>query len=232
MSRLAARFALDCRIQFRSGFYTVSVIVAGLAAILLSFLDEEALAWVLPLVLFENTIINTFFFVAGLILLEKAEGSLGAEAVTPLTDGEYLISKVATLTLLTVVEGVALTLLTYGLPQSLPLLAFGLTTASLIFTLAGLAVMTRYTSVNEFLMPSIPYTIGLCIPMLVSFGLVEGRAVVFHPLQPSMDALTAAFEGVDARPLAYLLFAPLPWIGVAVLLARRLFKRRQAATTR
>ena len=224
MTRLTTRMVLDCRLQFRNGFYTVSLIVAGLAAILLNFLNDEALAWVLPLVLFENTIINTFFFVAGLILLEKAEGSLSAEAVTPLRGTEYLASKVMTLTLLTIVEGVALTLLTYGMPPNLPLLVLGLAGAALLFTLAGLAVMTRYASINEFLMPSVAYTLLLCIPMLEYFGMLEGAVFLLHPLQPSMEALAHAFTGADGPMLTYVLVAPLPWIALAGFMALRLFR--------
>lgn len=45
-----------------------------------------------------NLPLATFFFIAGLVLLEKGEGTLEAQIVTPLTAGGYLASKILTLT--------------------------------------------------------------------------------------------------------------------------------------
>ena len=45
-----------------------------------------------------NLVIGTFYFMGGLVLLEKDEGSLEARVTTPLKPTEYLSAKVLTLT--------------------------------------------------------------------------------------------------------------------------------------
>ncbi|MEJ2133289.1 MAG: ABC transporter permease, partial [Gammaproteobacteria bacterium] len=84
MTRLLSRMVWDARLQARNGFYYAAAFVVGLLVIMLSWLPEQIMAWVLPLVLFGNLVTNGFYFVGGLVLLEKAEGSLEAQSVTPL----------------------------------------------------------------------------------------------------------------------------------------------------
>ena len=58
----------------------------------------------LPAVVFGNLVAVNFYFMAGLILLGKGEGTLEAQVVTPLAYWEYLVSKTVTLAALSLVE--------------------------------------------------------------------------------------------------------------------------------
>jgi hypothetical protein len=51
-----------------------------------------------PAILMINLQITTFFFVAGLILLERDEGTLAALAVSPLSASGYLVMRTFSLT--------------------------------------------------------------------------------------------------------------------------------------
>lgn len=114
MSRFHAALRTDLRLQLRQGFYLAGAFVAAIWIAILSQLPADGVRVALPAFLFLNGLTTTFFFVAGLVLFEKREGVLAALVVTPLRDGEYLASKVATLSLLAAVEGITIVLLGWG----------------------------------------------------------------------------------------------------------------------
>jgi hypothetical protein len=89
------------------------------------------------MLIFGNLLINGFFFMAGLVLLEKGEGTLEAQVVTPLRTGEYLASKVITLTVLSLLESVLLVLLAVGLDINWLALLAGVALMTPLLALAG-----------------------------------------------------------------------------------------------
>ena len=126
MSRLLATMGTDLRLQHRNGFYYAVAFVLILFAILVSQLPAfDWTRWLPPLV-FGNLVMVSFFFVGGLVLLEKGEGTLEAQVVTPLRVGEYLGSKIATLALLSLVENLIIVSL-----ACFPIRAWAPTAASL-----------------------------------------------------------------------------------------------------
>ena len=104
MTRLAATLAADVRVQFRNGFYLATAFVVTCSVVGLRWLPTDVAALLLPVVVLENIVVNTFYFVSALLLLERGEGTLAAQSVTPLRADEYLASKVLTLTALSLVE--------------------------------------------------------------------------------------------------------------------------------
>jgi fluoroquinolone transport system permease protein len=235
MHRLLATVRTDMRLQFRNGFYYVTLFVVGVWALLLAQLPAVDLdvTWLLPAMLLGNLVITTFYFVGGLVLLEKGEGTLEAQVVTPLRVGEYLAAKVSTLAGLALVENVALVaLLVWVLPvlreggrlAPLPLVA-GLLLGAALFTLAGFLAVARYRSVNEYLFPSMLYMGLLMLPLFPYFGLGHGDWFYWHPLQAPLVLLRAAFEPVALGQLAYGLLYGALWLALLAVASRRIFVR-------
>jgi fluoroquinolone transport system permease protein len=225
MSRLVTTMGWDVRLQFRNGFYYAAGFVALYSILLLSWPSREDRAWILPVFVFSNMLINTFYFLGGLVLLEKREGTLEAQVVTPLRTWEYLASKLVTLTALGLLENLAIVIATYGLGfRILPLLV-GMLLAAAIYCLLGFAVVARYDSINEYLMPSFLFTALLSIPLLPYFGLGSGWWFYLHPLHGTLSWIRAAFEPVPAWELIYGLLYPLVWIVPVFAWSRRSFHR-------
>lgn len=194
--RLAAAAAGDARLQLRQGFYYAAGFVLVVLIAVGRELPADALAWLLPVIVLANVQVNGFYFLAGLVLLEKAEGTLEAQVVTPLRPAEYLASKVTTLTALSVVENVLLVLATRGAGAvSAPLVA-GIVLATVLFCLAGFLAVARHDSINELLMPSFLYTAVLSLPLVPYFGLVESRFFDLHPLQAPLLLMAEPFAMV------------------------------------
>lgn len=225
MSRLHSTLLTDLRLQWRNGFYTAAAIMLALFVLLLGQLPRRDLAWIVPAVIVNNLIVNGFYFVAGLVLLEKGEGSLQAQVVTPLRPAEYLGAKVASLTLLSIAENGLLAFLSLGGGVSAGWLLLGIVAGTCFFTLSGFLVVVRYESVNEYLLPSIVIVSALTLPLLTYFGVgnsdLLSTLLYMHPLQAVLLALRAA-TGVALAgwQVAYVLFYPVMVTYVTLRLAQ------------
>lgn len=225
MKRLLATLRCDVRLQLRNGFYYAAAFVAAVNVLILHWLPRESLGWLLPALLLENMLINTFYFMAGLVLLEKGEGTISAQVVTPLRTWEYLAAKVLSLALLSVVEALAIAGLALRLGFApIPLVA-GIALAAALFCLYGFIVVARYDSINEYLLPSVLYTAVLGLPLLGYFGLWASPLLYLHPVQAPLVILQAAFRPLAAWQWAYGLVYSALWIGIAGGLSQRAFRR-------
>ena len=115
-------------------------------------------------------LVNTFYFVSGLLLLERGEGTFAAQSVTPLRTDEYLASKVLTLTALSLAESLLIATAVAGFDGRLVVMALGIALAAVLFCLSGVALIVHYESINEFILPSVLYTAILSLPVLGYFG--------------------------------------------------------------
>jgi hypothetical protein len=93
MTRLLSLARWDMSLQFRNGFYYVSAFAAVFMIVLLKQFEVTDFGYWWPAIITGNLTINAFYFMAGLVLLEKAEGTLEAQIVTPLRPWEILGSK-------------------------------------------------------------------------------------------------------------------------------------------
>ena len=120
MTAFVTALRWDVVLQARNGFYWASAFVVLVIGGLLLAVPEAARAngavWV-PAIVAVNLQITTFFFMAGLMLLERDEGTLSALAVSPLTPGAYLATRVVTLTALAAVETIVLVLIAFDAGQ-------------------------------------------------------------------------------------------------------------------
>jgi fluoroquinolone transport system permease protein len=225
MSRLGATVRSDVRLQMRNGFYWAAGFLAFFSVVVLNLLSAETLAWIVPPFVFSNLLMNTFYFIGGLVLLEKAEGTLEAQVVTPLRTSEYLVSKIVTLTALAILENLAIVGLTLGLDVRLTPLAAGMLLAGPIYALFGFATVARYDSINEYLFPSFIFVVLLSPPLLTYFGVWGGLWTVLHPLQPAMVLMEGAVRSLTAGEWLYGVLGSIAWIVPAFLWSRATFHR-------
>lgn len=223
--RFGATLMQDIRLQWRNGFYYASAFVAlVLILLLLQVRGVDMRAW-WPAIILENLVINAFYFMSGLVLLEKGEGTLEALLVTPLLDWEYLASKVLSLTLVASVETLAVVLIISGVPANPFWLLLGLLFQIGIFSLYGFIVVARYDSISEFLLPSILWTMAYSLPLLTYFDLVQTRLMLLHPIQAPLALIEAAFGPVPGWQIGYGLLYGTLWLALAFSYSRRAFYR-------
>jgi fluoroquinolone transport system permease protein len=223
---------LDIRLQWRNGFYYATLIVLVLWAVLSTLLTLPRLDWLLPGLLLGNLLVNTFYFLGGLILLEKGEQTLAAQIVTPLQIRDYLGSKLLTLTGLALLENIVLTAVVAGLHFNGLFLTAGLALAALLFCLAGFLVVIRYDAINEYLLPSMLYTSLLLLPLFSYFASWDHWLLWLHPMQGPLLLLQAAWQMVPVGQLLWAVGHSLLWIGGLYWLAERAFHRFVVETPR
>ncbi len=225
MRRLLATMHCDVRLQMRNGFYYAVLFVVACWGLLIWQLPAFDWRLMLPVLILGNLTVTAFYFIGGQVFLEKTEGTLEAQVVTPLRIGEYLASKVATLTGLSLIENLAVAAIFQGFGfNPLPLTA-GVVLASILFALIGFVTVARYEAINEYLLPSVLYTIALGIPYLHYFGLWTHPVMYVHPILATMILMKAAFLPVEPWQLVYGVIYPLVCVIPAFIWSRRAFDR-------
>jgi fluoroquinolone transport system permease protein len=208
----------DIVLQARNGFYWASAFLVVAISTLLLSLPESAransAAWV-PAILTVNLQITTFFFVAGLMLLERDEGTLSALAVSPLSPSGYLAMRTFSLTGLAAAETLAIVWIGFGASGSWPLLLAGTAALGVIYTGLGAAIAARYESVNALLLPASAFVALLLLPLLPHFGLAPRWLFVVHPLEPPMTLLRAGYVAIDRIEVALAIVGSFGWSALA-----------------
>ena len=212
----------DIVVQARNGFYWASVFVvlaiSGLlAALPIAVLNNPGL-WVPALAAF-NLQITTFFFVAGLLLLEKDEGTLTALGASPLSARKYLLAHTITLTTLAAAETLVIIWLGFGLTTAWALFA-GIGALGVTYTCFGVALAARYDSINSLLLPASVIVTVLLLPLLGHFGLAPRRLLIWHPMQPAITLMRAAYEPTSMRELLFGVAGSAIWASLAFRLAQ------------
>jgi fluoroquinolone transport system permease protein len=225
VKRLLSTILCDLRLQWRNGFYAVTAFVVFFWLIIASQIPAEGNGWLIPAIIGGNLVVNTFYYIAGLVLLEKGEGTLEAQVVTPLRTSEYLLSKLVTLVALSLVENLLIIGLWAGFGFRLLPLVLGILLASVLYILVGFITVTRYDSINEFLMPSVVIVTLLLIPLADAFGLVSSPLFYLHPVQAPLMLMRAAVQPVGIGVIIYGLLYSAISVGLAFILSQRAFHR-------
>jgi fluoroquinolone transport system permease protein len=225
MNRLLSTIRCDITLQLRNGFYAATIFVTLLWALILFQIGTLDLRWLLPPLVVGNLMVGTFSFIGGLVLLERGEGSLTAQVVTPLRISEYLTSKVVTLALLAVVETLVIVLLMAGWRFNALLLIVGAALAAAIYCLAGFIAVARYDSINEYLLPSGMYVAALWIPLIAYIGQSRPWILYLHPLFAPLLLVEASFVTLTWWQIAYGIGYSLAWVILLYLASRFAFRR-------
>lgn len=176
----------DIRFQFKQGFYLVYVAIVVMYLIILHYLPASITGIVLPLVVFSDPSVLGMFFIGGIIMLEKGQGLLQVFTITPLRTTEYLISKVLSLALVSMLATVALTVFSSCTRVNWVLVLLTTVLTSGIFTLCGVLISAGCRNVNQYLIKSIPYMLLFVLPC---FSLVWFPTPGWFSVFPAVTAL-------------------------------------------
>ena len=176
----------DMRFQFKQGFYFVYVAIVIMYLIILHYLPTNITGIALPLVVFSDPSVLGMFFIGGIIMLEKGQGLLQVFTVTPLRTTEYLISKVLSLSIVSVMATVALTVFSLYSQVNWVLVILATVLTSGIFTLCGVLITAGCWNVNQYLLKTIPYMLLFVLPCFVFIWFPTGS---WFRLFPSVAAL-------------------------------------------
>jgi fluoroquinolone transport system permease protein len=168
MHRFAALLRAEIRFQRRHGFYVAYAAVCLLYIGMLHALPASSRGVVIGVLVFVDTSVLGFIFVGGIELLERAQGVDRWLFVSPARLGELIGAKVVSLTVLSLAATAVLYAGALQLPPLLPVLAACLINA-VFFTLFGIILSLKVTSMNGFFLLSVPATLPfVLIPLLIA----------------------------------------------------------------
>lgn len=213
MRQWLAALRADVRLQARHGFYAASafivVVIGGLLLTIPAAARADHGLWV-PALFVVNLPMTTLFFIAGLISLERDEGTLYALGVAPVTAGHYLALRMVTLTLLATVETLAVAWLAFGVGSWPPMVA-GALALGVFYTACGAGLSAHYTSINQLILPGSVFVTFLLLPLLAHFGMASRQLFLLHPIEPPLTLVRASYAGASMVDAAFGAVGSLLW---------------------
>jgi len=201
--------------QYKNGIYFVSLFVLILWISLFSQIKTISLIGLVPMFILGNLSLTTFYFLSGILLFEKGEGSLEAQVTTPIRSWEYLSARVITLSLLATLENLIITIALVGWHFNFIPVLLGTFLAGCLFCLVGFLTVIRYDSINEFLLPSFLWMLLTSLPIVSGLWLPNAFFWYLHPIYGSFKLIASGFQPEHNWILGYAVLFP---IGTLMLL--------------
>lgn len=205
MGRIINALKADVLFQFKQGFYFIYIVISVFYLIVLSQLSPSVIKHILPILLYIDPSILGLFFIGGILLLEKEQGLLSLLYVTPLKISEFMISKLTSLCMISIVITFSISLLSYSGHVNYLLLLLGITLTSLIYTLFGFTIASRSKSVNDFFVKMIPMMILFIIPIILMFIFPDILLLSLFPSVATFKLVWGAYHGMGLFETTYLL---------------------------
>lgn len=179
----------DIRFQWNYGFYYLYFFVCVVYVVILFLIPSGFQAKMSALVIFSDPATLGIIFIGAIILFEKEEHVLSSLSVSPVKAEEYVASKVISLSLLSMLSAGVLSLV-FCIEAFFSVL-LGVFLGSVVFTLIGIVIVSRVSSVNQFMLILIFVMMIIMLPALCeSLGLVTW----LMPILPS-NAVLRLIEG-------------------------------------
>ncbi len=219
--RLPRLIAGDMRFQWRYGFYFIYAVFCALYTFLLFAFPAPWRANAASVMIYTDPAAMGLFFMGAIVLLEKSERVLNALAVSPVRVWEYIAAKAISLMLISVLVALILALAA-GLGNVWEvLLSVALT--SVIFTLLGLIAATRISSLNRYVLVTVPIEVVCVVPPLIHL-FAPGGVLRWFPLSGSVALIAGGSQNRLADILMLLLCMVCLWL-IALRATAKMWKR-------
>ncbi|WP_042220814.1 fluoroquinolone export ABC transporter permease subunit [Oceanobacillus manasiensis] len=220
--RFHTAFFYDIKIQIRHGLYAVYILVSLFYIIALYQIPEQYREMVGVFITFSDPGVLGFFFIGGLVLLERNQNILDNLFITPYKVEEYILSKALSLTVLSIISSYAIHISVFGFSFGMILFLIGVFLTSMFFTIFGLGVAVRSHTLNGFFLLSSSYSLIFCLPLLELVG-IDYSLFMLLPTKGALLLISTAFSPINMLEMIYAIGILLFWSLVAFWWARRSF---------
>jgi fluoroquinolone transport system permease protein len=221
--RVASALRYDILFQFRHGFYYAYLFVTAIYVLALLNLHQNIRAAVTTMLLFTDTTMLGFFFIGAIVLLEKGQNILESLFVTPLRVYEYFISKVASLTLISLLSALIIVLTTHGPFKNIFVFIAGLAVSSCFYTLFGFIFAARAKNVNDYFAKALGVGLFICLPVIGYFNIFKTPMFYIFPTQATIILIEIAFKDFSILEIVYAFVCLTVWSVIAAVFAYRSF---------
>lgn len=177
----------DIKFQVKYGFYLLYGILTALYLVVLFAMPERWRNHAAALLIFSDPAAMGLFFMGAVVLLEKSQGVPCAFAVSPVKAMEYIIAKVVSFGAIALVAASILAIA--AKVEHLGCMLVGTALSEVIFTLSGIIIATKITSLNQFVLWTIPIEIIGFIPAILHLFGTGPDVLRFYPASVCMDMI-------------------------------------------
>ena len=215
--RIWALLRGDIRFQYKYGFYFLYMFFTILYISLLLAFPEAWRKKAAILMIFSDPAAMGLYFMGAIVLFEKSERVLDSIAVSPARPHEYMLSKLFSIGIISVIVGFAIGFFSNAVNITMHFI-LGISLCSCLFTAVGLVIAAKCISLNGFIISTIPAQLIINIPAVAwLFGWRPGWLL----LHPGVSMIKLCENGKHVLPaLIILLF----WTLLAAVIANRTVK--------
>lgn len=177
----------DMRFQEKYGFYFLYAVLTFLYVILLFAFPKTWSEKAAAILIFSDPAAMGLFFMGAIVLLEKSQHTPCAFAVSPVHVVEYVLAKITSLSIISL--AVATVLALSARMVNLHFVLLGTVLSSIIFTLFGIMVATKITSLNQFILWTVPIEIIGFVPAILHLFGVTPVWLQYYPVNICMDMI-------------------------------------------
>ncbi|UUI41725.1 ABC transporter permease [Oceanobacillus oncorhynchi] len=221
--RLLSALKFDMLSLYRYRIVHAYLLLTIFYIFLLHMMPESGSATASILVIFTDPVVLGFYFIGGIILLEKSQNTFDSLFVTPFRMEEYIISKVGSLTLLTVVVCLSIIILTTGFKINIGTILLGAFLSAIFFTLFGLTLAVRAKTLNMYFMISSLYSIIFFLPILDYLNIFHTWLFYFIPSYATLILIEGGMLDISVWEMIYAVGMLVIWIGIAYIFAKHSF---------
>ncbi|MBN1280037.1 MAG: ABC transporter permease [Candidatus Thermoplasmatota archaeon] len=224
MSQLKTLLKWDVILQARYKIIhlsLISVIVYWLAVVAIESMNTTQ--YKTMFLFFDSTLIG-IMFVGALVLFEKTENTLQALTVTPMQTRTYFLSKIISLTVLSVLSAHLFILLVHGIDFQYFYLIIGIVLTSILLILIGFILVARCNSLNEYLLLMMLAFVLLFLPPLLDIsGIYTNVLFYLWPSEASFLLFQGIFDSLSLTDTLYAIVYLSAWIVACYYLAKKAF---------
>lgn len=178
--RYTALLIGDIHFQYKYGFYFLYSVFTVLYMAVLQLLPETWKADSALLMIFSDPAMLGLFFMGAILQFEKEEYTLHSIAVSPVKVGEYVLSKLCSLGIISTL--IALVLAQAGGITVHPIrLGLAIFLGSCLFSSLGLILAAKTNTLNQFILATAPCELLITVPAFVYLFSDGSPLYLLHP---------------------------------------------------
>ena len=177
-------------VQARYGFYFLYAVLTVVYGMVLYALPEGWREKAAAILIFSDPASMGLFFMGAIVLLEKSQRTPWAFAASPVRPMEYVIGKVGSLSAVSLAVAAVLAL-TAGV-GNLPMVLLGTAMAGGMFTLSGIVVAAKISSLNQFILWTVPVEVVGFVPAVLHLFGITPDWLRYYPVNVCMEMVSGA----------------------------------------
>ncbi len=199
-SRLLPLLKNDIRLLVRYGIIGVYAVVIAFYVALILYAGDLMPSWLIALIIITEPTAFGFFFLGGLMQLEKSEDVRAALAVTPVSALDYFFSKAISMTAIALIAVFILVSVTNNNINWVMLFAI-ITLTSVQFLAIGVPAALYFKTLSGYLMGSVTYVMPILLLGIFAFiDPMPAWAIIFPTASEFKLILIATGAGSASVP--------------------------------